>query len=59
MNTTGIDVQAVSRSYRRTLGSLFQRKTTTVHALVDITLFFGMGAIVWKIGVRTYTSTWS
>ncbi|MFZ4781019.1 MAG: hypothetical protein ACOYLC_01785 [Armatimonadaceae bacterium] len=51
MNTTGIDVQAVSRSYRRT--------STTVHALMDITLFFALGALVWKIGVRAYTSTGS
>ena len=50
MNTTGIDVQAVSRSYRRTSGSLFQRKTTTVHALHDVSFQIPGGALVGCIG---------
>ena len=50
MNTTGIDVQAVSRSYRRTSGSLLQRKTTTVHALHDVSFQIPGGALVGCIG---------
>jgi ABC-2 type transport system ATP-binding protein len=50
MNTTGIDVQAVSRSYRRTSGSLFQRKTTTVHALHDVSFQIPGGALIGCIG---------
>jgi ABC-2 type transport system ATP-binding protein len=50
MNTTGIDVQAVSRTYRRTSGSLFQRKTTTVHALHDVSFQIPGGALVGCIG---------
>ena len=50
INTTGIDVQAVSRSYRRTSGSLFQRKTTTVHALHDVSFQIPGGALIGCIG---------
>ena len=50
MNTTGIDVQAVSRSYRRTSGSLLQRKTTTVHALHDVSFQIPGGALIGCIG---------
>ena len=50
MNTTGIDVQAVSRSYRRTSGRLFQRKTTTVHALHDVSFQIPGGALIGCIG---------
>ena len=50
MNTTGIDVQAVSRSYRRTSGSLFQRKTTTIHALHDVSFQIPGGALIGCIG---------
>jgi ABC-2 type transport system ATP-binding protein len=50
MNTTGIDVQAVSRSYRRTSGSLLQRKTTTIHALHDVSFQIPGGALIGCIG---------
>ena len=50
MNSAGIDVHSVSRTYRRTSGSLFQRKTTTVHALHDVSFQIPGGALIGCIG---------
>ena len=50
MNSAGIDVHSVSRTYRRTSGSLFQRKTTTVHALQDVSFQIPGGALIGCIG---------
>ena len=50
MTSAGIDVHSVSRTYRRTSGSLFQRKTTTVHALQDVSFQIPGGALVGCIG---------
>ena len=50
MNSAGIDVHSVSRTYRRTSGSLFQRKTTTVHALHDVSFQIPSGALIGCIG---------
>ncbi len=49
-SSTGIDVHSVSRTYRRTSGSLFQRKTTTVHALHDVSFQIPGGALIGCIG---------
>ena len=50
MTSAGIDVHSVSRTYRRTSGSLFQRKTTTVHALHDVSFQIPGGALIGCIG---------
>ena len=50
MTSAGIDVHSVSRTYRRTSGSLFQRKTTTVHALQDVSFQIPGGALIGCIG---------
>ena len=50
MTSAGIDVHSVSRTYRRTSGSLFQRKTTTVHALHDVSFQIPSGALIGCIG---------
>ena len=50
MTSAGIDVHSVSRTYRRTSGSLFQRKTTTVHALQDVSFQIPSGALIGCIG---------
>ncbi len=49
-SSTGIDVHSVSRTYRRISGSLFQRKTTTVHALHDVSFQIPGGALIGCIG---------
>jgi len=49
-SSTGIDVHSVSRTYRRISGSLFQRKTTTVHALHDVSFQIPSGALIGCIG---------
>ena len=50
MTSAGIDVHSVSRTYRRTSGSLFKRKTTTVHALQDVSFQIPGGALIGCIG---------
>lgn len=50
MTSAGIDVHSVSRTYRRTSGSLFQRKTTTVKALHDVSFQIPSGALIGCIG---------
>ena len=50
MTSAGIDVHSVSRTYKRTSGSLFQRKTTTVHALQDVSFQIPGGALIGCIG---------
>ena len=50
MTSAGIDVHSVSRTYRRTSGSLFKRKTTTVHALHDVSFQISSGALIGCIG---------
>ena len=50
MNSAGIDVRSVSRTYRRTSGSILRRTSTTVHALRDITFQIPQGALVGCIG---------
>ena len=50
MTSAGIDVHSVSRTYRRTSGSLFQRKTTTVNALHDVSFQIPSGALIGCIG---------
>ena len=50
MTSAGIDVHSVSRTYKRTSGSLFQRKTTTVHALHDVSFQIPGGALIGCIG---------
>ena len=50
MTSAGIDVHSVSRTYRRTSGSLFQRKTTTVQALHDVSFQIPSGALIGCIG---------
>jgi ABC-2 type transport system ATP-binding protein len=47
---TGINVDAVSRSYRKTVGTVFNRKTTTIDALRDVTFQIPQGALVGCIG---------
>jgi len=47
---TGINVDAVSRSYRKTVGTVFNRKTTTIDALRDVTFQIPSGALVGCIG---------
>ncbi len=49
-SSTGITVHSVSRTYRRTSGSLFQRKTTTIDALRDVTFQIPKGALIGCIG---------
>ena len=50
MNSAGVDVRYVSRTYRRTSGSVLRRTSTTVHALRDITFQIPQGALVGCIG---------
>ena len=50
MTSVGIDVHSVSRTYRRTSGSVLRRTSTTVHALRDITFQIPQGALVGCIG---------
>ena len=50
MNSAGIDVRSVCRTYRRTSGSILRRTSTTVHALRDITFQIPQGALVGCIG---------
>ncbi len=50
MTSAGIDVHSVSRTYKRTSGSLFQRKTTTVQALHDVSFQIPGGALIGCIG---------
>ena len=50
MTSAGIDVHSVSRTYKRTSGSLFQRKTTTVNALHDVSFQIPSGALIGCIG---------
>ena len=50
MNSAGIDVRSVSRTYRRTSGSILRRTSTTVHALREITFQIPQGALVGCIG---------
>lgn len=50
MNSAGIDVRSVCRTYRRTSGSVLRRTSTTVHALRDITFQIPQGALVGCIG---------
>ena len=47
---TGINIDAVSRSYRKTVGTVFNRKTTTIDALRDVTFQIPSGALVGCIG---------
>jgi ABC-2 type transport system ATP-binding protein len=47
---TGINIDAVSRSYRKTVGTVFNRKTTTIDALRDVTFQIPQGALVGCIG---------
>jgi len=47
---TGINVDAASRSYRKTVGTVFNRKTTTIDALRDVTFQIPSGALVGCIG---------
>ena len=50
MNSAGIDVRSVCRTYRRTSGSILRRTSTTVHALREITFQIPQGALVGCIG---------
>ncbi len=47
---TGINVEGVSRRYRKTVGTVFNRKTTTIDALRDVTFQIPSGALVGCIG---------